>query len=115
MRVPLCDLPVPGEETGASCVALKGSGFGVLCLFLLSWLGLVLRDKKSSRYRGLPRLAVTVMQQACFNKGSFVFPEMCSGKRNYLKFAKYEMSCNFLVIHYFCVFPIPFFRIFIQG
>lgn len=34
------ELSVPGEATGARCVEVKGSGFGGLCQFLLSWLDL---------------------------------------------------------------------------
>lgn len=34
------ELSVPGEATGTSCVEVKGSGFGGLCQFLLSWLDL---------------------------------------------------------------------------
>lgn len=102
---------MPGEAAAAN----SGAGFGALCLLLLSWLAL--GRVWFSGVKKAPGIVVCPgwLQWARFNKGSFVFPEMCSGKRNHLKFAKYEVSCNFVLIHYFCVFPVPFFRIFIQG
>lgn len=50
-------------------------------------------------------LGVAMMQQVHFNNGNFVFPEMCAGKENYLKFARCMISYDFLF--YLCVSSTP--------
>lgn len=67
MGAPLCDLPVPGEAAGTSCVAPKAAGFGVCAIpseLLGLGQGLVIRSETA------PGIKVCLPAQAGSDSGA---------------------------------------------